>query len=185
MTLKALIVEDLPADAELAAFELERAGMEPIVRCVETEDQFIRELDEFRPEVILSDFSMPRFSGLAALELAQQRSPATPFIFVSGTIGEDTAIESLKRGATDYILKGNLTRLPSAVRRALQEAMDRVAHQRAEEALRLSQRAVEASINPIIIAGSSGSRHNPILYRKPGLRALDRLFKGRSPGAGL
>ena len=166
MSLKALVVEDLPADVELLTVELKRAGMEPVVRRVETESDFLRELDEFKPDVILSDFSMPRFSGLIALDLAQQRSPDTPFIFVSGTIGEEMAVESLKRGAIDYILKGNLTRLPSAVRRARQEAVDRTARQQAEQALRLSNRAIEASITPILIADCAGSRH-PILYVNP------------------
>src|SRR6185369_2541272 len=101
MPLRALIVEDLAADADLIAFELKRAGMEPVVRCVDTAGDFIRELDEFKPDVILSDFSMPAFSGLAALDMTLQRSPATPFIFVSGTNGQETVIQTLKRGATD------------------------------------------------------------------------------------
>ena len=171
MALRALFVEDVPADAALAVFELKRAGLDCEVRRVETEEALIREIEAFRPDIILSDFSLPRFSGLAALEMARQHTPQTPFIFVSGTIGEYTAIESLKRGAVDYILKGHLARLPSAVRRALHEAKERAARQRAEEALRLRESAVAASIDPIIITSQTGSG-NPILYVNP---AFERL----------
>jgi CheY-like chemotaxis protein len=85
MSFRILIVENLATNAELAARELKRAGMEPILRRVETEAEFVRKLAEFDPHVILSDFSLPRFSGPDALELALQKRPVTPFIFVSGT----------------------------------------------------------------------------------------------------
>jgi CheY-like chemotaxis protein len=138
MSLKILFVEDLAADAELAAAELKRAGIELVARRVDTEGDFIRELNEFRPDIILSDFSMPRLAGYDALALAQAQggAPDTPFIFLSGTIGEDNAIESLKRGATDYVLKDNLKRLAPGVRRAIEEARARTARQAAEDKLR-------------------------------------------------
>ncbi len=184
MSLKALVVEDLPADVELVTVELKRAGMEPVVRRVDTENDFLRELDEFKPDVILSDFSMPSFSGLTALDLAQQRSPDTPFIFVSGTIGEEMAVESLKRGAIDYVLKGNLTRLPSAVRRARQEAADRTARRQAEQALRLSNRAIEVQHHP---HSHRRLRRQPASdpVCEPGIRACDGLFARRGGGSRL
>jgi CheY-like chemotaxis protein len=123
--LKILIVEDMPADAELAARELKKAGIECHLTMVETEPAFIAALESFRPDVILSDYSMPNFSGYRALEIARRNAPDTPFIFVSGTIGEEVAIESLKRGAVDYILKGNLKRLGPAVERALEDVAQR------------------------------------------------------------
>jgi diguanylate cyclase (GGDEF)-like protein/PAS domain S-box-containing protein len=144
MTLKVLFVEDVPLDVEMATVQLKRAGMQPVVRRVETEDDFIRELDEFKPDVILSDFSMPVFSAFVALELALQRSPNIPFIIVSGGIGEATAVDSLKRGATDYVLKSNLLRLPAAVERAIAEAGERRARHALENELRESEKRYRA-----------------------------------------
>jgi diguanylate cyclase (GGDEF)-like protein len=120
--LRVVYVEDSRTDAELAARHLAKAGLKLDVLRVETEQDFVAALQENRPDLILSDFSLPQFSGLMALDLAVVHAPETPFIYVSGTIGEERAIEALRRGATDYVLKGNLTRLPSAVERALREA---------------------------------------------------------------
>jgi diguanylate cyclase (GGDEF)-like protein len=120
--LRVVHVEDSPTDAELTARHLAKAGLKLDVLRVETEHDFVAALRENTPDLILSDFSLPRFSGLMALDLAVVHAPKTPFIYVSGTIGEERAIEALRRGATDYVLKSNLTRLPSAVDRALREA---------------------------------------------------------------
>ena len=141
--MKVLLVEDAEADAELALRELQRAGIRVNARRVEDAEQFRHELTTFEPDVILSDFSLPTFDGLAALGLAQQLRPRTPFIFVSATIGEETAIESLHKGATDYVLKTNLGRLGAAVHRAVQEAAERNARALAEEALRKSNERFE------------------------------------------
>ncbi len=135
--LRILIVEDAPADAELCERELQRAGLKFTARRVDTRAAFERALQEFDPDLILSDFSMPgAFDGLAALDLARAKSVDVPFIFVSGTIGEDRAVEAMRRGATDYVLKGRLSRLVPVVTRALQEAQERLARRRAQEALR-------------------------------------------------
>jgi diguanylate cyclase (GGDEF)-like protein/PAS domain S-box-containing protein len=136
--LKILLLEDAQTDAELAIRELKRAGIEVTSRRVEDAEHFEHELSTFAPDVILSDFSLPQFDGLTALGLARRLCPHTPFIFVSATIGEETAIDSLRQGATDYVLKTNLGRLGTAVRRAVQEAADRRARAEAEEALRKS-----------------------------------------------
>src|SRR5437762_9725038 len=120
--LKILMVEDVAQDAEIALRELSRAGLEFEYRRVETEEELKRECVDFAPDIILSDFAMPQFDGLSALRVVRGMRPDLPFIFVSGTIGEETAIESLRGGATDYVLKTNLSRLPSAVRRAVKEA---------------------------------------------------------------
>jgi diguanylate cyclase (GGDEF)-like protein len=120
--LKLVVVEDSVADAELLARHLARAGLNCIIDRVQTEPEFIAALHRVKPDLILSDFSLPNFGGLRALDLAVVHAPDTPFIYVSGTIGEERAIDALRRGATDYVLKSNLSRLSSAVERALREA---------------------------------------------------------------
>ncbi len=131
--LRILMIEDVPTDAELEVRELKRAGLHVVHRVVETEAAYREALRDFRPDLILSDFSMPHFDGMLALALARELVPDMPFIFVSGTIGEEYAIRALKNGATDYVLKNNLVRLPAAVERALQEAKERSARRQAEE----------------------------------------------------
>src|SRR5213594_1309523 len=124
-TLRVLLVEDVAADAELEIREIKRAGLRVSHRIVDSEKDFIKALREFAPDVILSDFSMPQFDGMEALRLAKELAPDTPFIFVSGTLGEEYAIRALKSGATDYVLKTNLMRLPAAVERAFTESKER------------------------------------------------------------
>src|SRR6267142_1213729 len=120
-----LMVEDAASDAELMVRELKRAGVRCDAHRVEAAVEYRRELEEFRPHVILSDFSMPKFDGMEALRIARQSHPDIPFIFVSGTLGEEYAIRALKSGATDFVLKNNLLRLPSSVERAIKEAEER------------------------------------------------------------
>jgi diguanylate cyclase (GGDEF)-like protein/PAS domain S-box-containing protein len=133
--IRILLVEDVVTDAEIELRELRRAGMSVEHRLVDTEEKFKRELEQFSPHVIISDFSMPHFDGMAALALAHDLRPEIPFLFVSGTIGEEYAIRALRNGATDYVLKSNLVRLPAAVERALQDARDRRARRKAEKKL--------------------------------------------------
>src|SRR2546429_667840 len=111
--LRLLLTEDNPADAELELRELKRAGLRIAHRVADTEQGFVSALREFCPDVILSDFSMPGFNGMAALALARELAPDTPFVFVSGTLGEGYAIRALRNGATDYVLKTNLVRPPA------------------------------------------------------------------------
>jgi diguanylate cyclase (GGDEF)-like protein/PAS domain S-box-containing protein len=137
--LRVLLVEDVPTDAELAFRHLQRTGIVCQTRRVDTEPEFRRALAEFKPDIILSDYSMPHFDGISALEIARHTAPETPFVFVSGNIGEEKAIDALRLGATDYVLKDNLSRLGPAVQRALQEAQERQARALAEHALRQSE----------------------------------------------
>ena len=123
--LRLLLTEDNAADAELELRELKRAGLRIAHRVADTEEGFVSALREFSPDVILSDFSMPGFDGMAALALARELAPDTPFVFVSGTLGEEYAIRALRNGATDYVLKTNLMRLPAAVERAFTESKER------------------------------------------------------------
>jgi len=161
--IRILLVEDSETDAEITLRELKRGGLSFESRRVENEDDLIRTCDEFMPHVVLSDFAMPHFDGLSALKTVRRIRAELPFIFVSGTIGEETAIESLHSGANDYVLKTNLSRLPVAVRRALRDSEERIARLQTEEALRLRERAVEASVNPVVIV-SATDPEMPLVY---------------------
>jgi diguanylate cyclase (GGDEF)-like protein len=120
-----LLIEDVEGDAQLSLSHLKRAGLNCIARRVETEPDLRTAIDSFSPDLILSDFTLPQFDGLAALDVARELAPEVPFIFVSGTIGEERAVNALLRGAFDYVLKSNLLRLPSVVRRALKDVQIR------------------------------------------------------------
>src|SRR3990172_2860661 len=133
--IRILLVEDATPDAELEMRALARAGVAAVHHTVETAEAMREEIARFAPDVILSDFTLPQFDGRSALMLARELAPDTPFIFVSGTVGEEAAIRALKDGAADYVLKSNLARLPSAVERAVQEARERVARRKAEKRL--------------------------------------------------
>ena len=140
--LQLIVVEDSATDAEIIARHLAKAGLDCVIRRVQTEPELRSALLKSEPDIILSDFSLPQFDGLRALEISVACAPQTPFIFVSGTIGEERAIDALRRGATDYVLKTNLPRLSSAVERALREASLKAAQrqseqQRCEQELRL------------------------------------------------
>jgi signal transduction histidine kinase len=139
-----LMLEDDAADAELTKFTLRKGGLHFSSRRAETREDYLDELERHPPALILSDYSLPGFDGHAALDIAQGRCPDTPFIFVTGTMGEEVAIETLKSGATDYVLKTRLSRLMPAVNRALREAQQRLAHRRAEEQLRESHEQLRA-----------------------------------------
>lgn len=120
--LQILFLEDNPLDAEVVRVTLSEGGIDCELRQVETRNQFITAIETDRFDLILADYAMPGFDGLTALEIALDLCPDVPFIFVSGSMGEELAIESLKLGATDYVLKQRLERLVSCVRRALKEA---------------------------------------------------------------
>jgi len=137
--LRILILEDLPSDAELMAYELRLAEIPHSYRRVADQKNFVAALAEGWPDLILSDFHLPGFDGLMALALAQVACPDTPFIFVSGAMGEEVAIDAVKRGATDYVLKDRISRLGPAVRRALREAEERRERRQAEALLRESE----------------------------------------------
>ena len=104
-TIRILQVEDSELDAELVLGELDADGIAYDVQLVDDEGPYLKALEEFRPDIVLSDLSLPGFSGQRALELLRARDTDTPFIFVSATLGEEAAIEALRNGATDYILK--------------------------------------------------------------------------------
>jgi PAS domain S-box-containing protein len=138
--LRILSLEDDPHDAELIHDLLETEGIVSHVTRVETQSAFVASLEAGGIDLILADYTLPSFDGLSALKLAKTACPDIPFIFVSGTLGEEVAIEALKIGATDYVLKTRLLRLVPSVFRALREAEEKAERKRAEEALRQSER---------------------------------------------
>src|SRR3984885_2386508 len=137
--LRVLILEDNPRDVELCTQELKKAGFELQVDAVNTEEAFATKLQSCVYDLILSDFRVPTWSGVEAFHLLKQSGKDIPFVLVTGTLGEEAAVDLIKEGVTDYILKDRLLRLPLAVRRALQEKSTRDGHERerrsAEEAL--------------------------------------------------
>ena len=138
--LRMMHLEDDKADAELVQETLAMGGVECELSRVTTESEFRATLQEGRIDLILADYTLPSFDGLSALKITREQEPDLPFIFVSGTLGEEIAIDALKIGATDYVLKQRLSRLVPAVRRALREAEERAERKRAEEETLESQR---------------------------------------------
>ncbi len=147
--LRVLILEDTPTDAELAQRELRKAGMEFVSEQVETRDAFVQALDAWHPDIVLADYKLPHFDGLTALELLRERSVELPFVFVSGTMGEEFAIETLHRGASDYVLKGHLAKLGPAVKRALQVAETQRLRHLAEQDLFNSRQMLRTVLDTI------------------------------------
>ena len=136
---RVLHVEDNPRDAELMKETLLAEQLDCDIVRVETREAYLAALDQGEFDLIVCDYSLPSFQGEEALEIAASKWSHIPFLFLSGTIGEEMAVEALKKGATDYVLKGNLARLSNAVHRALREAQERTEREKAEEALRNSE----------------------------------------------
>jgi PAS domain S-box-containing protein len=130
--LKVLLVEDSEDDALLIMRELQRERESLSFQRVETKEEFVSKLRDFAPDLILSDYSLPRFDGLSAFAIAQLQCPDVPFIIITGAMGEEWAIETLKRGVTDYVLKQRLSRLNPSVERALRESDERFARKESE-----------------------------------------------------
>ena len=138
-SLQILLLEDDSGDAELVREFVEAEGFVCEITRVQTRAEFVTALEHDKIDLILADYKLPSFDGVAALKLASSTRSHVPFIFVSGTIGEELAIEALKMGATDYVLKTGLSRLAPSVRRAMREAEGRAERKKAEEALRRSE----------------------------------------------
>ena len=172
-TIRVLLTEDVASDAELEVRELKRAGLRVASRIVESQESFESALREFSPDIILSDFSMPQFDGMAALRLATELCPDVPFIFVSGTIGEEYAIRALRSGATDYVLKTNLVRLPAAVERALAEARERREKRRAEAELDLARERLTSIFTSIPdVLWSVDPQTGEVIYVSPAAKEV-------------
>jgi signal transduction histidine kinase len=181
---RVLIVEDVPTDAELMEFELQNAGMAFSAKRVETRASYIEALSAFLPHVILSDYSLPAFDGITALQLRLERAPDTPFIFVTGALGEEIAIGLLKQGATDYVLKGRMTRLPVAVNRALREVEERKERERVRAELERAEMQRRENERWVVLGQlASGIAHdirNPINFVS---LALDHISGKKKAGS--
>ena len=154
--LKIVLVEDLPSDAEFVKRELIKSGIDINFRVVETRIDFIKAIDEFKPDIILSDYSLPTFNGLQALKLKEELAPDIPFILVTGSNNEEVAVECMKAGADDYILKDNLKRLGQALKAALAKKTIVRLKKEAEEKLSVLSRAVEQNPAHILITDIDG-----------------------------
>ena len=142
-SMRILFVEDLPSDVELIERQLRVDGLAFRSLRVESERQFTKALDEFAPDLIISDFSLPQFDGMRALKIARERDEEMPFILVTGASNEETAVECMKAGATDYLIKGSIKRLGFAVREAIEQRDLRATRLETERALRKSEATVQ------------------------------------------
>jgi two-component system sensor histidine kinase/response regulator len=133
-SIQIVYLEDDPADAELVQAKLEEAGLACRITLAQTRAEFETALGDGGTDIILADYRLPMYDGMSALRLAHERCPEIPFVFISGTMGEEMAIEALTQGATDYLLKQNLSRLAAAVQRALHEARNWREHRQADAA---------------------------------------------------
>ena len=180
--LNILVVEDSPDDADLMLRELRHAGFDPAWKRVQEEAEFLAEIKKM-PDIILSDYALPRFTGLRAVKLLRESGLKIPFILVSGTVGEDIAVEAMKYGATDYLLKDRVARLGSAVRRALDEQQLCRHRQRAEDELRESEekfRQLAENINEVF--WMTPPDNHEMLYISPAFekiwgRTCDSLYE--------
>jgi PAS domain S-box-containing protein len=162
-------LEDNPHDREFVRRTLLKAGIACKFTYAENLEEFDTALATARPHVILSDFTLPGYSGTEALAFARKHYPEIPYIFISGTIGEERAVESLKGGATDYVLKHNLSRLPAAVEQATRAARESARRRQAEIALRASEtrfREMAENIRDVFWVASSDGKQ--LLYVSPG-----------------
>lgn len=149
--LRILFVEDLPEDYEIAVKALDRAEMEFEHRRVDTAEAFAAALDEFGPDIVVSDYSMPRFDGMSALKMAQERDRLLPFIMLTGAMNEDTAVACMKAGAMDYLIKGQSSRLPFAIR----EAIERSRLSREKESIDTALRESEQKLRTLADSGQA------------------------------
>ncbi|MCG8569807.1 MAG: response regulator, partial [Spirochaetes bacterium] len=120
--LKVLILEDNPDDLNLVLYQLKKADYHPEFHCVESAEDMVTALQKEQWDIILADYNMPQFTALDALEILQDKQLDIPFIIISGNIGEELAVNAMKQGASDYLMKDNLTRLVPAIERELTEA---------------------------------------------------------------
>lgn len=171
--LRVLIIEDSEDDAELVLRQLRRAGYDPSYAQVQTAEAMLAALAERQWDIVLSDYSMPYFNASAALAILQKSGLDLPFIIVSGTIGEDSAITIMKAGAHDFIMKSGLKRLISSVERQLHEAAKRREYKKSQEQLRLSEeRFRQLAENITEVFWMTDPAKHEILYISPGYEKI-------------
>ncbi len=139
-TLRILLVEDLMTDAEIVRYEIKKAGIQYEDQLVETKEAYVHSLQNFVPDLILSDYALPHFNGMKALQIRNELTPGIPFILVTGSTNEEIAVECMKAGADDYLIKGNLTRMVPAIHAAMEKWSIIHAKDNAEKALQESEK---------------------------------------------
>ncbi len=154
--IRALIIEDSPDDTDLLLRELRQGGFDPTFRRVETAEAMIAALDDQAWDIVIADYIMPNFNGLAALNLLQEKGIDLPCIIVSGKVGEEAAVEAMRGGAQDYFVKGQMARLIPAIKRELIDARMRRERKRAEEILQQQLAAMESSLDGMATINHSG-----------------------------
>src|SRR5471030_2747536 len=167
-----LHLEDEPDFSELVKTLLAQDGLDADLKLVSDRKSFLQALADGNFDLIISDYRLPSFTGLEALKIAREKKPFTPFILVSGTIGEHAAIESLKAGATDYVLKQHPDRLPSAVRRAVEEAEERAQRRKVETEMvrreKYFRTLTENSLDVLTILDRTGV----VAYKSPSVKSV-------------
>jgi len=176
--LRALVVEDSEADAQLLIRHLTRSGYDPVTVRVETAEEMSRLLDEQTWDLIIADYSLPHFSAVKALTVLKEKGLDIPFIILSGTIGEEQAVDAMKAGAHDYIMKGSSARLIPAIERELREAGERATRRKAEQALRDNERRFRSLIEHSYDITTVVDLQGTIVYESP---SIERLL-GHTPG---
>ena len=146
---KILFAEDNEYDLELALRQLNSSGINFVSKCVENRSEFISEIQKFDPDIIICDYYLPDFDGLSAIRYVRENTPSIPVIITTGSINEETAVECMKAGASDYVLKDQLRRLPFSVNEILQKTSIQKARQQAEAALIASEAKFTSLINNI------------------------------------
>ena len=141
--LKILMVEDLSSDAELIKYQIRKNGIQFTNVVVDNREDYLRALTDFCPDIILSDYSLPSFSGMLALKIREELAPSVPFILVTGSINEETAVEVMKAGADDYIIKEHIVRLGPAILQAIERKETLRLKKAAEKQLKILSRAIE------------------------------------------
>ena len=174
--LKILIIEDYPSDVELIREELRSNKIHFIDQVVETKEDYIKALNEFAPNLILSDYSLPAFDGLLALQLREKLAPHVPFILVTGTINEATAARIVNEGADDYIIKGHITRIGTAIKSAIEKRLIIKSKKEAEEMVHILLSAVEQNPVSIMLTDIKGN----IEYVNPKFTQLTGIPQKRS-----
>ena len=180
ITLRVLIIEDSEDDILLMIRLLQKSGYNPAYERVETADAMHEALERQTWDIIISDYKMPRFNGLEALKLYKDKGLDIPFILVSGTIGEETAVEAMKTGAHDYVMKNHLPRLVPAIQRELREAESRREQKLAEQALKESKTLIEAVVEnvPLMVFLKEATDLRFVIFNRAGeeLLGYDRRY---------
>ena len=171
MGLKILLVEDLQEDVELIQRELRKFPQDIIYKVVDNKDDFIKELKEFFPDIILSDYNLPQFSGLEAIEIVKEFNNDIPIIIVTGSINENVAVECMKRGAWDYVIKEYLMKLPTSIKAALEKREIILEKKKAIEELEKSEKRFKTLLNTAPLGTIVINKDKKIIYANQ--RALE------------